>query len=319
MRQSYADQLSARLVIGKEYDLQDIAALLGMQLQAVKGKGVIPKANTDAVLLLVTLEKEKSAVQYFDKLEESTLCWSGQNRLRTVENYIEQRSHQFFVFIKQRKGFPYLYYGRVVPVRIQRSQEYGVPSHIVFDLYEYERKLHRPDYEETITSPMVEFASQPSIPETTEKVAVQKIRTAQTQYRNAALRLWDNRCAVTSVDDTGWLVASHIKPWRESSALERVDPKNSLILTPNYDRLFDRGIISFDPDNGRIRLPDVLPRELWMNLSRLHIDDTIHLRDVPEGTDRYLAYHNKYVFNFTPQDGITTSEYVENLLVKALS
>lgn len=318
MKQSFATELANQLIVGKEYELADIAYFLQMQFQAVRGKGVIPKSNTDVVVILVTLEKEKSAVQYFDQVVGSTLFWSGQNKLRTVENYIEDSSHQFFVFIKQRKGLPYKYYGRVVPLRIQRSNVYGEPSHIVFDMYEYV-EVARCTEEQMLFEPELKYESSLIASETTDRIAVQKIRTAQSQYRAAALELWNNKCAVTSVDDKGWLIASHIKPWRESSSSERIDPKNSLILTPNYDKLFDRGVISFNPDNGRIILPDILSRELWMNLSRLNIDDTISLRSVPDGTDKYLAYHNKYVFNFTPHDGISTSEYVEGLLVKALS
>ena len=52
--------------------------------------------------------------------------------------------------------------------------------------------------------------------------------------------------------------SSHIKPWRESSSQVRIDPNNSLLLSPNYDKLFDRVVISFNPDNGKIILPEVL-------------------------------------------------------------
>ncbi|MBZ4673520.1 MAG: hypothetical protein JG773_489, partial [Spirochaeta sp.] len=30
------------------------------------------------------------------------------------------------------------------------------------------------------------------------------------------------------------------------------------------------------------------------------IDDSKHLSMIPEGTGKYLSYHNKYVYNFTP-------------------
>ncbi|MDD4573870.1 MAG: hypothetical protein PHR69_06605, partial [Sphaerochaeta sp.] len=34
----------------------------------------------------------------------------------------------------------------------------------------------------------------------------------------------------------------------------RVDPKNSLILSPTYDKLFDLGLITFKPNSGKIEL-----------------------------------------------------------------
>jgi len=40
--------------------------------------------------------------------------------------------------------------------------------------------------------------------------------------------------------------ASHIKPWRESSNAERLDPNNGLPLIASLDALFDAGLISFD-------------------------------------------------------------------------
>ncbi|HHQ6593829.1 TPA: HNH endonuclease [Serratia fonticola] len=47
------------------------------------------------------------------------------------------------------------------------------------------------------------------------------------------------------------LTASHIVSWSISNDKEKVDPYNGFPLIPNLDRLFDRGMISFD-DNGQL-------------------------------------------------------------------
>ena len=39
------------------------------------------------------------------------------------------------------------------------------------------------------------------------------------------------------------LVASHTKPWRDSTNEERLDGENGLLLTPTIDHLFDKGFI----------------------------------------------------------------------------
>jgi len=39
------------------------------------------------------------------------------------------------------------------------------------------------------------------------------------------------------------LVASHCKPWRDSTNGERLDGENGLLLTQSIDHLFDRGFI----------------------------------------------------------------------------
>lgn len=128
------------------------------------------------------------------------------------------------------------------------------------------------------------------------------------------LSLWNGQCAVTGVDEKEWLIASHIKPWRESTDWERIDPKNSLLLSPNYDKLFDRGVISFNPSNGKIILPEKMDARFWRNLDRLGITEEKELKFVPEGTDKYLDYHKEMVFGFTPSRDFDASDFVEQLI-----
>jgi len=50
------------------------------------------------------------------------------------------------------------------------------------------------------------------------------------------------------------LTASHIKPWRLcETAEERTSVSNGLLLVPTLDRLFDRGLITFD-ESFKIRI-----------------------------------------------------------------
>ncbi|HET9245398.1 MAG TPA: HNH endonuclease signature motif containing protein, partial [Xanthobacteraceae bacterium] len=56
------------------------------------------------------------------------------------------------------------------------------------------------------------------------------------------------------------LRASHIKPWRESSDRERLDPANGLLLTANLDALFNDGLIAFD-DEGQMLVSAQLTRK----------------------------------------------------------
>ena len=45
------------------------------------------------------------------------------------------------------------------------------------------------------------------------------------------------------------LVASHIKPWKNSdSKTERTNPMNGLTLNALHDKAFDRGLITVTPD-----------------------------------------------------------------------
>lgn len=315
--------LVASLTTGQTYRHSDIASIINVDPKSMSRKGVYNRKGDDYLLLFVTLDKSKTNITYFDHLSGATLFWSAQNKQKYAEQYIEEGKHDIFVFIKKDAQLPYTYYGRALPLRIQFHWELGIPSRIVFNLYEYEQLLFGSDAtifnQVSVTQNEPHYALPQHVVASTEDLRIQKVRTAQQLYRNEVLALWNNRCAVTGVDNSKWLIASHIKPWSESSNEERIDAHNSLLLSPNYDKLFDRGVISFSPDTGKIVLPEIQTRSMWNNLEKMGIDDTKHLADVPVGTDVFLRYHNQYVYGFNAQKDVTSEQTVESLVVHALS
>lgn len=95
------------------------------------------------------------------------------------------------------------------------------------------------------------------------------------------------------VNDERLLIASHIKPWAKSTNFEKTDPKNGFMLTPTYDKLFDRGFISFENDGTMLVSPWISP----MNQKRLDIFNGKKIRMLPtEGREAYLYYHRELVF-----------------------
>lgn len=75
-------------------------------------------------------------------------------------------------------------------------------------------------------------------------------RNGQGQYRKQLIERFMGRCILTGIDLEPLLFASHIKAWRDcSSDDERLDPKNGLLLFSPADALFDRYLISFEPDS----------------------------------------------------------------------
>ena len=80
----------------------------------------------------------------------------------------------------------------------------------------------------------------------TTKKALVDARLGQGKFRTEVLRSWGNCCSVTGSMIQGAIRASHIKPWRESSNRERLDPNNGLPLIASLDALFDAGFISFE-------------------------------------------------------------------------
>ena len=311
-RNGMARKLCDVLKLGEYYSIKDLAQIIGNDPRGMQG-GVIPK--DDAQLLLVTLLDPK----YPDEVLNDTLHWYGQENLKHAERHIIDGTRDSFIFIRDKSPKPFVYYGRAAMNRILMKGR-GTPSEVIFNLFEYSKMLgeevtEESYYETAIINKVIEKRAV----EKTETQRLTLVRTEQGNYRKAALALWDNKCAVTGVDEPGWLIASHIKPWRESTNEERVNPLNSLILTPNYDKLFDRGIISFSPDNGKIILPRIHTHEMWRNLERMHIDDEVHLSHIPNGIEQFLDYHNKRVFGYQINDGIGDDQFLAELVAKAMA
>lgn len=313
-----AAKLVRELRIGDYYTVSQMEENVGWLPGAGRGKGVFSPAGANAQLFFITLEKDKYHTKgYVDHLNEDscTLFWTGQLKLKTAEEALLNGKRDTFIFIRKVNRQPFVYYGRAIPIRHHVEWERGKLSHFVFDLPEYahEREVLGMD-------PSLSLGEKPANSEyiydmPTQKETTINIRIAQGEYRRRVLSLWDSKCAVTGVDNPNWLIASHIKPWRESDNTERVDANNSLLLAPHYDKLFDRGVISFSPDDGRIILPETQSRQMWNNLSRLHITEDDRLRMLNDNISSYLEYHNQYVYQFEPDStDITTDNLLEDLV-----
>ena len=84
-----------------------------------------------------------------------------------------------------------------------------------------------------------------------ERHQIVKSRRGQGVFRdNVESR--EPKCRITGVSNPRYLRASHIKPWRKSSDVEKIDGNNGLMLAPHIDFLFDRGFISFEDDGTLI-------------------------------------------------------------------
>lgn len=123
---------------------------------------------------------------------------------------------------------------------------------------------------------------------TTEKTALIKSRVGQGSFREKVLLHWSS-CAVTGFRDISLLVASHIKPWKKSTNSERLDPWNGLLLSPNLDKAFDKGFITFEM-NGAIRLSP-----LFTEAAKLGITPSLRVALTPEH-EKYMAHHRAEEF-----------------------
>jgi hypothetical protein len=124
-----------------------------------------------------------------------------------------------------------------------------------------------------------------------EKKQLIKARIGQGEYRTKLLAECP-RCPITLVSDDRLLIASHIKPWASSNEFEKTDPKNGFMLTPTFDRLFDRGFLSFTDDKRTILSPFLSN----MTYSMLGVSDNKIISHLPiEGREMYMEYHRNEI------------------------
>ncbi len=134
-----------------------------------------------------------------------------------------------------------------------------------------------------------EITSDPGIT-ATEKQQLVKARIGQGLFREMSLSYW-GKCCLTGCELQGVLRASHIKPWRDCSNSERLDVYNGLLLSPNVDALFDKGLISFE-DTGEILISSQLSEAA---LKALGCNSKMKIALKPEHA-KYLSYHRENQF-----------------------
>lgn len=150
------------------------------------------------------------------------------------------------------------------------------------------RKFILADYEPIISD--LENIENEIISET-EKEELRKARIGQGNYRKKLILLWE-KCAVTEFQKSEILIASHILPWRKSTNFQRLDKFNGLLLLPNYDKLFDKGLISFE-DNGQIIISYKISE---IDQSILGIKKNDKLFKVNEENIKYLKLHREIFY-----------------------
>jgi hypothetical protein len=129
-----------------------------------------------------------------------------------------------------------------------------------------------------------------SLAETARETVVLS-RVGQGLFRRLLMDYWGS-CSVTGCDYEDMLLASHIKPWRDSTNRERLDPDNGLLLIPNLDTAFDRGLIGFS-DAGLVMISKSFDID---SLLRLGISPSMRItRELTTEQKGYLAFHRENI------------------------
>jgi putative restriction endonuclease len=130
-----------------------------------------------------------------------------------------------------------------------------------------------------------------SVPET-DREAIVRARRGQGLFKQRVMRI-ETRCRITGVENPNHLLASHCKPWRDSSNEERLNGENGLLLTPSVDHLFDRGFIGFE-DSGNLLISPVAHRPSLQRMG-VETDRTMNVGTFTEGQRQFLQFHRNAV------------------------
>lgn len=122
---------------------------------------------------------------------------------------------------------------------------------------------------------------------------IRQARVGQGKYREQLLEQC-RYCPFTMIGDERLLIASHIKPWAASNDIEKTDPYNGYMLSPMYDRLFDRGFITITEDRHVI-LSEFISPYTWKQIG---LKNNTFFSAIPMDDRRaeYLKFHRQSVF-----------------------
>ena len=102
-------------------------------------------------------------------------------------------------------------------------------------------------------------------------------------------------CPFTGISDSFLLRASHIIPWRMCrNNNERLDGFNGLALTPSYDVLFDKGLISFE-NNGSLIISSKLSYQIIESLNLIQ-GKIYNIENLNGNKNIYLEFHRNNIF-----------------------
>lgn len=128
----------------------------------------------------------------------------------------------------------------------------------------------------------------------TERIVKSKARVGQGKFRNKLLKEFNKTCPITKIDEQKLLIAAHIKPWSHSNDKEKLNSKNGLLLSPLFDKLFDKniGLITFTQDK-RI----ILSKKLKKNKYRIGVKNGAIISSLQtQGREEFLSYHQEFIF-----------------------
>lgn len=163
------------------------------------------------------------------------------------------------------------------------------------------REIYRGRYFKKISKGaycLIEHGTEPSMSEDIDDIATSETayierRKGQEKFRKSLLKKLEPICPITKLSHPELLNASHIKPWKHANDQERLDTYNGFLFSPTFDRLFDRGFISFS-NSKKLLISDKLSHK---HRKILRIKEGMVISKLPiKNRETYLEFHRREIF-----------------------
>ncbi|EKF66460.1 putative restriction endonuclease [Serratia plymuthica A30] len=132
-----------------------------------------------------------------------------------------------------------------------------------------------------------------------ERISTVKTRVDQNLFRKNVLEVYEYRCCVTGLEEPALLVASHILPWSHSIE-QRLNPSNGLCLSSLHDKVFDRGLITFNENFELVLSPQLkkLKSSICVENFKKYEGKKLRLPLSYLPNQEHVAFHRKNIFLF---------------------
>lgn len=273
-----------------EYRRQDIHRQYGGNQQS----GICPSRRYPFIFIFTGTRGEHHG--YKDIWEnENVFAYTGEGQIGDMEftrGNLALRDHikdkkRIFLFQQSRKGYVY-YLSEMAFFDCDYYETHDTTGASRVGIKFFLKRLNATvPYELDKMTFAAELPLQYLKPTITERSGLVLSRVGQGAYRKSIINRWENRCAVTGFNDRRILIASHIHPWKDATDDERLDVNNGILLSPTYDALFDRHLITFD-DSGKIVLSESINTSQF---DQIGISGKERIRKLNSDNRPYLRKH----------------------------
>ncbi|WP_342822189.1 HNH endonuclease [Candidatus Lucifugimonas marina] len=303
------------LTVGQKYSKNDLANLLKQPNLSQVREGVASSTNSNSYFLFVDLEKtgKETRFHFDDFFEEDFFHWDSQTTQHIdtpkIQDVVNGNTIPLlFVRVRQKeksKTLPFIYCGRLRYV--SHEENTSKPVHIIYQNVDFDDFTENIDLLEvyrwkpsdaggTTKSKIVQRGTVSEErkrkfrkPNRTERQGLVTSRVGQGFYRQQIIEKWDGKCAVSRIDALPILIASHIVRWSESNDEEKLDADNGILLSPLFDSLFDKHLISFD-DDGSILISSNSSRISTESIEKLNMPRDARI-SITDGMLGYIRRH----------------------------